>query len=548
MENPSYALQEGFILKGEKNYFNFQFLNKGGYGITYLANAYYFDGNIKQKGTYAIKEYFPNGIAQRNADGSVSAIDSKTKEYYESYSEFEQEGDMIHDLKHPGIVPVNELIRTNGTIYYVMSYLGKTSLKNYVVEQGGKLKEDEAISIMHELLDAVTFLHDKQLNHLDIKPDNVMMGENVDGTLHPVLIDFGLSKHFKPNGKQTSRLGGKGVTDGYSPLEQYAGISTFSPKADIYALGATLFYMLTGNIPEKANEISEEWIRKSLPKDVTIKTADAICNAMQRDVDKRTAKAELFFGGKSSGGGTRRLGGEGDKPKSPKLPYMKIGIGLGALILLLLLWSPLKNMFTSTPQPTIIETGGQGGNAEITETAETNTNGTSGQEQPGKPATGSNTSTGNNTSTDEPSNTGNNTSTSNNTSTGNNSSTGNNTSTGNSSTGNHSNTTSTTGNTSSSNTPTGNTATGGHQNNNDKPVVTSGTKNLGYAIYEGELKNGQPDGKGTLTFQSSHALDSRTDKQANPGDVVNGSFSNGHLVRGTWTKTDGSSEKVLIGQ
>ncbi len=284
-----------FTLHGELTYFDFKPLNRGGYGITYVAKATYTVGRIKLTSSFAVKEFFPKTFATRNADGSVAALQGKEQDFRECYEEFLRECEMLRGLNHPGIVPVNEFIETNGTIYYVMSYLGDMNLTRYVSEHGGHLGEEEARRIMDKLIDSVGYLHGLQLNHLDIKPDNVMMEYDCTGYKHPVLIDFGVSKHFHANGKQTSRLGGKGVTDGFSPLEQYAGITTFSPKADIYALGATYFYMLTGMLPLKANELNEDWIRTNLPTDISQETADAICHAMKRDYIHRTARVADFF-------------------------------------------------------------------------------------------------------------------------------------------------------------------------------------------------------------------------------------------------------------
>ena len=295
MPNTNFALQPSFTLKGELTYFDFRMLNQGGFGITYSANAYYILGRIRQMARFAVKELFPRDLAVRHADGSVGVASGKEHDFQECLDEFRREGKMLHELNHKGIVPVNEVIEANGTIYYVMCYLGDMSLTRYVSEQGGKLSEDEAKRIMDALLDAVGYLHQQRLNHLDIKPDNVMMVESEDGVRTPVLIDFGVSKHFHNNGKQTSRLGGKGVTEGFSPMEQYVGITTFSPKADIYALGATFFYMLTGKTPLKATDMTDGWLRGNITSDITQMTVNSICRVMERDYLHRTADVKDFY-------------------------------------------------------------------------------------------------------------------------------------------------------------------------------------------------------------------------------------------------------------
>ena len=88
------------------------------------------------------------------------------------------------------------------------------------------------------------------MSHLDVKPDNVMLKEDPEtGETIPVLIDFGLSKHYDKNGKPTSTVRVSGFSDGYAPVEQYTGIYFFTPEADVYALAATLYYALVGKDP-----------------------------------------------------------------------------------------------------------------------------------------------------------------------------------------------------------------------------------------------------------------------------------------------------------
>ena len=120
MPNPDYALRQNYILKGDHIYSDFEVISRGGFGITYKVKASYFLGRIKQTSTFAVKDYFPKDYAKRNADGSVSAIAGKEKDFKDCFDEFRREGRMLHELSHPGIVPVNEIIESNGTIYYVM--------------------------------------------------------------------------------------------------------------------------------------------------------------------------------------------------------------------------------------------------------------------------------------------------------------------------------------------------------------------------------------------------------------------------------------------
>jgi serine/threonine protein kinase len=113
-----------------------------------------------------------------------------------------------------------------------------------------------------------------------------MLTTGEDGSLRPVLIDFGLSKHYGKNGKPTSTINTLGCSDGYAPIEQYAGITTFSPTADIYALGATMVFCLTGKDPIKSTELHDGQLVSSLPYDISEWTRSVIKSAvtLQRDL------------------------------------------------------------------------------------------------------------------------------------------------------------------------------------------------------------------------------------------------------------------------
>ena len=188
-------------------------------------------------------------------------------------------------LNHSGIVRVNESFRSNGTAYYVMEYIKGQSLREYVRRSPlGRLPEAEALQLFQPVTETIGYLHDNKVTHLDIKPDNILIRENGE----PVVIDFGLSKHYNTKGTPTSTIKAAGCSAGYSPMEQYVGITTFTPEADIYALGATLLYMLTGKDPMISTEINEVVIRKSIPQDVSQQTSDTIVHAMEKLKESRT--------------------------------------------------------------------------------------------------------------------------------------------------------------------------------------------------------------------------------------------------------------------
>lgn len=257
MENIN-SLRPGTILKGEQIYRIESVLGAGGFGITYLAQTSVMFGNIPVNVRVAVKEHFVGDYCERQHDGAtvVCVGTQKVRDMVErSLKDFLSEARRLSAVsaKHPNIVKVNEIIEANGTAYYVMEYLSGKSLWDYIRERG-PLTEEETRGLMLPIVDASAYLHASSMTHLDIKPQNIMLTDG-NGTLKPVLIDFGLSKHYTEDGSPTSTVNTLACSDGYSPIEQYSGITTFSPTADVYAVGATILTCLTGRIPT----VSTNW-------------------------------------------------------------------------------------------------------------------------------------------------------------------------------------------------------------------------------------------------------------------------------------------------
>ena len=513
------TLESGFILKGNHDYTILKTLNRGGFGITYLAEAEFMDHHISQMGTYAIKEFFPEGMCHRNDDQSVAPLDTKKSSFKESYDEFKAEADCLYGLHHEGIVPVNEVVETNGTVYYVMKFLRGKTLEDYVTQKGGRLDEDEAISIVAKVADAIRYLHEQSILHLDVKPDNIMMT-----SAGPVLIDFGSFRRYKANGKLDTKKSARCVSDGFSPLEQYKGIDTFTPQADVYALGATLYYMLSGETPVEAEQMSKKWVYVNVPKGVSEQTTEVLASALAKAVDDRTesvSKMVTALHGKPIGSerkkkkGTRLLEDE-EKEKKAKMMKMAgaaIAAVVAACLLLFFMLRPSADKPSARGNDTVAGA----------DSVKTDTTATVLAETPvvGPTATEANTQTQETAAqTSAPAPT-----------------------------------------TAPQTTPAVATQTPAQQPAPTpvpaaepapvKPVTaTSGTLDLGYAVWNGGIANGKPDGKGTMTFKSSHLIDSRDidHNTASAGDQIEGKYSNGHLVYGTWTKTSGETKKILIGQ
>lgn len=290
MENNNTSLSPGTRLKGGKrDYTITRVLGQGGFGITYHAMGDVIVDGIETKAEFAIKEFFKSDHCYRDSDGCTMSFSQNSADIVtDTMTDFETEARRLFKLpSHRGIVKISEVFSANNTRYYAMQYLGNTSVDKLTVP----MDEKEAVALIARIGEAVQFLHDHSVTHLDIKPQNILMRGD-----QPVLIDFGLSRHYDNRGKATtSSYNGGGYSEGYSPLEQYAGIRKFSPECDVYALAATLFYLLAGKRPIGAVEISDEWIEEHLPPQVSNPVRTAICQAMEQSARHRTHSVSEFI-------------------------------------------------------------------------------------------------------------------------------------------------------------------------------------------------------------------------------------------------------------
>ena len=271
----SQALPVKTIIKGKNKYMVEKVLGAGGFGITYRVVTYH--GNIAIR--FAVKEYFPSNMCER-IDGRLSYSGPVKADVENGLDSFISEAERLksQNIHHPNIVGINEVIRANNTAYYVMEYINGRNVRDYLMLERNHrpLPEDEALELIRPVMAAIALLHRHKVTHLDIKPDNIVLSpvEDSDG-LRPVVIDFGLSKHYDEKGNATSKVKFIACSPGYAPNEQYqdGGISTFTPQADVYALGATLFFMLTGHDPAVAANISRDKVLAALPTTISEKHA-----------------------------------------------------------------------------------------------------------------------------------------------------------------------------------------------------------------------------------------------------------------------------------
>ena len=229
-------------------------LGQGGFGITYLATDLSLDRKV------AIKEFFPKDYCDRNEDTSHVTLGTQSnRDFIDKLKiKFLKEARNIAKLDFPGIIKIFAAFEENDTAYYVMEYIEGASLSD-LVKRRGPLPVNVALKYIDKVGRALEYVHARKINHLDVKPANIMLRASDD---QPILIDFGLSKQYDHSGNQTSTTP-VGISHGYAPMEQYniGGVKKFSPQTDLYSLAATLYYLVTGATPASAQDIFDEGLR-----------------------------------------------------------------------------------------------------------------------------------------------------------------------------------------------------------------------------------------------------------------------------------------------
>ena len=265
-----------------------RFINSGGFGCTYEGVHTMLDTKV------AIKEFFPKDFCNRDEATLHVTLGTESKRALVAKlrKKFVDEAKILFkELHHPGIVRVTDIFEENGTAYYVMDYIEGSSLHDIVKTQG-KLSEDKALQYIHQVCEALEYVHSKNRLHLDIKPGNIMIEKSSD---RAILIDFGTSKQYdEEDGENTSTLMGK--TPGFAPPEQMGNdIVKFYPSTDIYSVGATLYKILTGITPPSATQLISGEDLEPIPSTVSSSTRTAVEQAMLLNKKKRPQTVKEFL-------------------------------------------------------------------------------------------------------------------------------------------------------------------------------------------------------------------------------------------------------------
>ena len=243
-------LQPSTTLQGGK-YRIERVLGQGGFGNTYVGVNTVFNERV------AIKEFFMRGVTLREDDHvtvSVSVPDNR-ESFKEQKEKFKKEALRIRLLKNEHIIGVQDFFEENGTAYYVMDYVDGENLAERLKKTGRAMTESEVRLILPQILDALKAVHAEKMWHLDLKPANIMLEKG--GKVK--LIDFGASKQLNAQKGGATTSTAISYTNGYAPREQMEqNYDKFGPWTDIYALGATLYNLLTNNKPPLPTDIDDD--------------------------------------------------------------------------------------------------------------------------------------------------------------------------------------------------------------------------------------------------------------------------------------------------
>lgn len=286
-QNDIHQLPTGTVLK--EQYLIGRVLGQGGFGITYLAWDLYLDTPV------AVKEYFPKEVVMRecsvSTNVSICTTDGETR-FRNNKERFLREAKMLARFSQtPEIVQVRNFFLANNTAYIVMEYVEGITLKQYVADQGGKLSVEETMSILRPILRALAMVHKAGLIHRDISPDNIMLLPGGGAKL----LDFGAVRDVA-NGSSASTEAI--LKRGFAPIEQYQKRGNLGPWTDVYAMSATIYYCVTGEVlldsPDRLLEYEDLDLSKKAPQ-LPEYQCRALEHGLQLRTENRTASVEALY-------------------------------------------------------------------------------------------------------------------------------------------------------------------------------------------------------------------------------------------------------------
>ena len=246
-QNESHQLPVGTVLRNR--YQVGKVLGQGGFGITYVGR------DTLLETTVAIKEFYPSGMVNRRSEQSLRVeclTEQMAGHYAQSKERFLREAKALVRFRTvPEVVDLLDFVEENDTAYIVMEYIRGVDLARYIRSAGGSLSVDETFRILRPVMEALAAVHKGDIVHRDISPDNIIL----DPMGGAKLLDFGAVRTVespdaeKGLAKSTEAI----LKHGFAPIEQYNTRGSLGPWTDEYAMCATVWYCLTGRIPEEAS-------------------------------------------------------------------------------------------------------------------------------------------------------------------------------------------------------------------------------------------------------------------------------------------------------
>ncbi|KJU84468.1 serine/threonine protein kinase [Candidatus Magnetobacterium bavaricum] len=259
----------------------------GGFGITYIG----WDTVLETK--VAIKEFLPRDCAGRDTHSLTVVPHSREEQdvFQDGLVKFLEEARTLARFDHANIIRIRDFFEENATGYLVMDYCDGINLDEYLKSKGGRLSEKSTVAIMMPILDGLREVHANSFLHRDIKPLNILITRNK----LPVLLDFGAARAAI---REKSRSLTVVLTPGFAPYEQYQTHGKQGPWTDIYACGATMYYMISGHVPPDAIDRKNGTVKiaplMKLAPDISKKTNEAIMLALSIDPQNRPATVKDF--------------------------------------------------------------------------------------------------------------------------------------------------------------------------------------------------------------------------------------------------------------
>ncbi|GHT04262.1 hypothetical protein AGMMS49525_10440 [Bacteroidia bacterium] len=260
-------------------------IGAGGFGITYYVRHNALGSH------FAMKEFFINGYSTRQTEHTTIALQGLDKVVYDKYlQKFIEEAQTLARLNHPNIVKIVDVFQENNTAYIVMPFVEGQTLQQIVAERG-RLNYETALDYITQLSEAVDYIHQRDILHRDIKPDDII----ITPLNKAILIDFGLAREFIQDKTQSHTTI---LSHGYAPLEQYSTSSRKGSYTDIYSLGAVFYFALTGKKPMDATMRTMETMPepKALAPNIPEAANRTIVKAMQLKPELRHQRVGEFVG------------------------------------------------------------------------------------------------------------------------------------------------------------------------------------------------------------------------------------------------------------